>query len=143
MSALVAAICLVVATSAAHVSGLYILNRRLNKIGAQDLSGRGARFFLQVVLLVTLAIVMLHMVEVWIWALFYRAAVSIEDWPTAVYLSLGYYSTVGADLVLPREWRMLGGVEAMLGALMFGLSTAYLFAVVSEIYRRRPPGQRP
>ena len=95
------------------------------------------------VLLVTLAIVLLHMVEIWIWAIFYRAAIGIEDWSTAVHLSLGYYSTVGAELVLPRAWRMLGGVEAMLGALMFGLSTAYLFAVVSEINRRRPPAQSP
>jgi voltage-gated potassium channel len=142
MSALVAAVCLVLATAAVHVSGLYILLRRLYEIGAQDLTRRGPLFFLQVVLLLTLSVVMLHMIEVWIWAAFYRAAVGL-DWPTAVYFSLGCYSTVGAErIVLPREWRLLGGVEGMLGALMFGLSTAFLFAVVNEIHGRRRESAR-
>jgi voltage-gated potassium channel len=136
MSALVAAVSLVLATAAVHVSGLYFLLRRLSAIGAQDLVRRGALFLLRVVLLLTLAIVMLHMIEVWIWAAFYRAAVGL-DWPTAVHFSLGCYSTVGGErIVLPPQWRLLGGVEGMLGALMFGLSTAFLFAVFNEIHRR-------
>jgi voltage-gated potassium channel len=143
MSALLAAVCLVLATAAVHVSGLYILLRRLYEIGAEDLTRRGPLFFLQVLLLLTLSVVMLHMIEVWIWAAFYRAAVGFDDWPTAVYFSLGCYSTVGTEpVLLPREWRLLGGMEAMLGALMFGLSTAFLFAVVHEIHTRRRESAR-
>ena len=137
MSALVAAVCLVLATVAAHVSGLYMLTWRLHQIEARDLASRGRPFFFGVVVLLTLYIVMLHMVEVWIWAAFYRVAVGFADWPTAVFFSLGAYSTVGADqVVLSRDWRMLEGVEAIAAALMFGVSTAYMFGVIHEIYRR-------
>ena len=59
-----------------------------------------------------------------------------HDWPAAMYFSLGCYSTAGGDqVVLPREWKLLEGVEAMLGALMFGVSTAFLFGVITEIHR--------
>ena len=36
------------------------------------------------------------------------------------------------DLVLPKEWRMLGPIEGFTGILMFGLSTAFFFIVVSK-----------
>ena len=36
------------------------------------------------------------------------------------------------DLVLPREWRMFGPIEGFTGILMFGLSTAFFFIVVSK-----------
>jgi voltage-gated potassium channel len=137
MSALIAAVCLVVATVAVHVSGIYILIRRLHDIGAQDFIKRGGAFVLGALLLLTLSVMALHMIEVWMWAAFYRVAVSLGDWQTAVYFSLGCYSTVGAEsVVLPREWRLLEGVEAMVGALMFGMSAAFLFAVVNQIHRR-------
>ena len=97
MSALVAAVCLVMATVAAHVAGLSMLARRLHRIEARDLTSRGRPFFLWVVVSVTLCIVVLHMIEVWIWAAFYLVFVGFADWPTAVHFSLAAYSTVGAD----------------------------------------------
>ena len=136
MSALVAAVCLVLATVAAHVAGLSMLTRPLHRIEARDLTSRGRPFFLWVVVSVTLYIVVLHMIEVWIWAAFYLVFVGFADWPTAVHFSLAAYSTVGADQVLSRDWRMLEGVEAITAALMFGVSTAFMFGVINEIYRR-------
>ena len=137
MSALVAAVCLVLATVAVHVSGLYFATLRLHEMGANEFTNRRRVFFVWVVVLLTLYIVTLHMVEVSMWAAFYRAVAGLDDWPTAMYFSLGAYSTVGADqVVLAREWRVLKGVEAILGALMFGLSAAFLFGVTAEMDRR-------
>ena len=138
MTALVAALGLILVTVAVHVSGLYVLTLRLLKIGDRGLSKRGSPYLLCLVVSLTLFIVMLHMFEVWIWAAFYLAAAGFDDWQTAVYFSLGSYSTVGSDqVVLSREWRVLGPVEGILGTLMFGLSAAFLFAVLIEMHRRR------
>ena len=137
MPAIVAGVSLVLATVAVHVCGLSILVRCLTLIVPRDVTRGGRPLILQIVLAVTLSVVVLHLIEVAIWAAFYRAAAGFDDWPTAVYFSLGAYSTVGAEsVVLPREWRVLKGVEAMVGALMYGLSTAFLFAVVNEIHHR-------
>lgn len=137
MSTLVAAIVLVLATVAVHVSGLYVVTLDSFDIGGRHFSRRGRPLFLRIVLLLALYIVTLHMTEVWIWAAFYRIAAGFDDWSTAVYFSLGCYSTVGTgDVHLPREWRVLEGLEAILAALMFGLSTAFLFAVIADLRRR-------
>ena len=88
-SALVAAVCLVLATVAAHVSGLYMLTWRLHQIEALDLTNRSRPFFFWLVVLLTLYIVTLHLIEVWIWAAFYRVAVGFADWPTAVFFCWG------------------------------------------------------
>ena len=137
MSALVAAVCLVLATIAAHLSGLCLLTWRLHQIEGRDLASRGRPFFLWVALVLIFYIVTLHIIEVWIWAAFYRVAAGFADWPTAVYFSLGSYTTVGADqVVLSRDWRMLEGAEAIAAALMFGVSTAFIYAVMNEMHRR-------
>jgi hypothetical protein len=38
------------------------------------------------------------------------------------------------DLVLPKQWRLVGGVEALTGILMCGLSTGLFFAVFTKIF---------
>jgi hypothetical protein len=72
-----------------HVSVLYFVTLRLHTIGANEFANRRGAFFVWVVVLLTLYIVTLHMVEVSMWAAFYRAAVGLDDWPTAMYFSLG------------------------------------------------------
>lgn len=59
----------------------------------------------------------------------------MPDLATASYFSAVTYTTTGyGDLVLPAEWRLVGGVEALTGILMCGLSTGMFFAVFSEIF---------
>jgi len=36
--------------------------------------------------------------------------------------------------VLPHEWRLLSGVEALTGILMCGWSTGFFFAVVTRMF---------
>jgi len=128
---------LVFATIAVHLSGIYILIRQLYAIGPGDFTRRGVPFLLRVVMLLNLYIVALHMIEVCTWAAFYRAAAGFGDWATAVYFSLGCYSSVGGDrIVLPREWRLMERAEEISGTLMFGVSTGLIFGVTQEIHRR-------
>jgi hypothetical protein len=44
-------------------------------------------------------------------------------------------STRGASgLVLESHWRMMGALEAMDGMLLFGISTAYIFAMMQAYW---------
>ena len=54
---MLAAVCLVLATVAVHVAGLYLVTLRLFEIRARDISNRGRLFLLELVVLLTLYIV--------------------------------------------------------------------------------------
>ena len=83
-------------------------------------------------------IVLLHLVETLIWAAFYDLWSLFGDFETSWYFSLGSYTTIGyGDVVLPARWRMLGGLEGITGVLLCGLSTAFLFAIVNEMFASR------
>jgi hypothetical protein len=53
----------------------------------------------------------------------------------------GSYTTSGSDIVLPARWKLLGPLEAVCGMLMFGLSTAFIFAVIQRLIHARFEGE--
>jgi hypothetical protein len=84
-------------------------------------------------------IIVLHVLSTSIWAGFYRALGLFPNFETALYFSIGSYTTIGyGDVVLPERWRLLGGVEGLNGVLLCGISTAFIFVIVNAIvqYRR-------
>lgn len=82
--------------------------------------------------------ILLHLAEILLWALFYTWQGAMPDVQSAFYFSTVTYTTTGyGDLVLPEEWRISGGVEALTGILMCGLSTGFFFAVVSRMLEVR------
>jgi len=84
------------------------------------------------------AIIILHMIEIAIWAAFYFGNSLFSDFETALYFSTTSYTTIGfGDVVLPRAWRMLGGIEGVTGVLLCGLSTAFVFAIVNAMFQMR------
>ena len=83
-------------------------------------------------------ILLLHLTEALVWALFYTWGGFFPNFETALYFSLKTYSTVGyGDVLLPKNLRLVGTIEAILGVLQCGLSTAFLFAVVNALFRFR------
>ena len=87
--------------------------------------------------------VMLHLAEISLWAVFYVWRDAMPDLPAALYFSAVTYTTTGyGDLVLDEGWRLLGAVEALTGILMCGWSTAFFFAVVNRVYEVAPEPAR-
>jgi hypothetical protein len=78
-----------------------------------------------------------HLAEIGLWALTLDATGAVPDIAAAVYSSAGSYTTSGSDIVLPPEWRLLGPFAAVDGMLMFGVSTAFIFAVVNRLIHAR------
>lgn len=89
--------------------------------------------------LVAIWIVLLHLAEICLWAIAYLWTGAMPDLQTALYFSAVTYTTTGyGDLVLPQEWRLYGGVEALTGILLCGWSTGFFFAIVSRLYGLQP-----
>jgi hypothetical protein len=88
--------------------------------------------------------VLFHLIEITAWALLYFWTDAMADLPSALYFSAVTYTTTGyGDLTLPREWRLLGGVEALTGILMCGWSTGFFFAVASRMYETQTKSAKP
>jgi hypothetical protein len=88
-----------------------------------------------VVMLVLLAA---HLIEVAVWAVLFIVCGEFADFGTAYYHSAVNYTTLGyGDLIMSPAWRLLGPLEAANGMLMFGVSTAILFAVIQRVILAR------
>jgi hypothetical protein len=87
--------------------------------------------------LVSLLLV-LHLVEISVWAAAFTAASVLPDFETSLYYSLKSYTTVGyGDVLPPNSWRLVGPFEAAVGILMLGWSTGIIVAAVQRIYGNR------
>ena len=74
-----------------------------------------------------------HLGEIALWAFVLDITGAVADISAAIYSSAGSYTTSGADIVLPPQWKLLGPLEAVAGMLMFGVSTALIFAVLQRL----------
>jgi hypothetical protein len=86
-------------------------------------------------------LLMLHIIEVAVWAIAFALLSVLPDFETSLYFSLTSYTTVGyGDVFLSREWRLLGPIEAVVGVLMLGLSTSFFVATLqrSHFARHQP-----
>jgi len=133
---LLAAWCLLALTVMIHAAGLAaVLRRSLGSPAPLD-----TRFWPVTWLLVRVAwvLILLHLAEIAVWTLFYWWQQCLPDVESSFYFSGVTYTTVGyGDLVLPKEWRLLGPVEGLTGILMCGLSTGFFFAIVSKVFAAR------
>ena len=86
---------------------------------------------------VVYGLLVLHLLQIVVWATCYLWFDCFHDFETAFYYSATSYSTVGyGDVIPPGNWRILGSVEAVTGVLMFGWSTGVLFSVVNHLQAR-------
>jgi hypothetical protein len=91
-----------------------------------------------VMMIVTLIIAVAHLVQIAVWSVIFLICGEMSTLEQAVYFSAVNYTSLGyGDIVLSERWRLLGPLEAMNGLLLFGLSTAIMFAVLSRLVANR------
>ena len=129
----IVAVCVVI-----HITGMaslmgYLLRRR------EKLQQKLTLFSTSRILILVFAIViLLHLLETSIWAGFYYSRNLFADFETSLYFSLKTYTTIGyGDILLPKGWRLLGGVEGLSGVLLCGVSTAFIFAILNALFQIR------
>jgi Ion channel len=121
-----------------HCTGMILLftplvNRR------QAIEQRAGTVYTILLLIRVFAVLLLlHLVETCIWAVFYSWRGLFGNYETSLYFSLGTYASIGyGDVVLPEKWRLLGALEGISGVLLCGLSAAFLFKVVNALFQFR------
>jgi len=127
---------LIVLTVIIHVAGLGVIKQR-----AFSLSGRTARRHyhktasMVIIGAATLSATFLHAIEAFLWAGAYVLLSALPDWRTAMLYSLNAMTSYGhTNLGLVDRWHLMGAVEALNGWLLFGLTTAFLFAVIDRVW---------
>ena len=93
----------------------------------------GVRIWVNMTFIVGATLLARHLVEIALWAFALDICGAVADISAAIYSSAGSYTTVGSDIVLPLGWKLLGPFEAVSGMLMFGLTTAFIFAVIQRL----------
>ena len=79
----------------------------------------------------------LYVLEVLVWAGAYVALGAIGSLEEALYFSIVSFTTVGyGDVVLARDWRILGASEAAVGILIFGWSVALLIVLIERTMKQ-------
>jgi hypothetical protein len=79
-----------------------------------------------------------HLIEIALWAVLLELCGEFPQFGTAFYHSAGNYTSLGyGDLLMSPSWRLLGPLEAANGMLMFGVSTALIFAVIQWLIQAR------
>ena len=74
-----------------------------------------------------------HIAEVFVWSLAYMMVGLAPAGSDLVYFAFVNYTTLGYGDVVPIErWQLLGPMTAMNGVLLFGWSTAVIFAVLRK-----------
>jgi hypothetical protein len=130
---LIVAVCVLV-----HVAGiLLIAELLLNRRGY--LEQKHARTYHAIVMILVFSgILTLHITETIVWAGFYYANALFSDFETSIYFSMTSYTTIGyGDVLLPRNWRLLGVIQGVTGVLLCGISTAFFFAVMTAMFQIR------
>ena len=131
---------LVAITVVIHASGLGVVLSHVLHSPART----NTRFWPITWLLIRVAwlLIVIHLFAIALWALFFWLAKCLPDFESSFYFSAVTYATIGyGDLVLPKEWRMLGPIEGFTGILMFGLSTAFFFIIVNKSVLQRTDGR--
>lgn len=109
--------------------------RRERRLGRAGASFRGD--FVVVALVILFALVA-HLIEIALWAVVFVICREFHDFGTAYYHSAVNYTTLGyGDLIMSPKWRLLGPLEAANGIMMFGVSTAMIFALIIRLTEAR------
>jgi len=125
-------------TVAIHALGTSIWVRRIARefLGNRNWGGHRAML---VLINTALVVLVLHTIEIVLWAAAYRVLLPAADFASfeeAVYFSFVTFTTLGyGDITLGTGWRLLSGIEALNGILLVGWTTAMIFSVVQNIWR--------
>jgi Ion channel len=91
-----------------------------------------------IMMIVSLVTAAAHLVEIALWATVLLMCGEVAGFPQAFYCSAQNYTALGyGDIHFSERWQLLGPLEAVNGLLLFGLSTAIMFSVLSNLIAKR------
>jgi len=125
---------LIMLTVVIHVAGLGSIKHEAFSVSRRTIRLHNT-LALVIIGAVTLSATALHAVEACIWAGAYVLLSALPDFKSAMLYSLNAVTSYGhTDLQLAVHWHLMGALEALNGWLLFGLTTAFLFAVIDKLW---------
>jgi hypothetical protein len=130
-----AAVVCTIVIHALPLSGTVRFIRREKKLGHLGLNFRKD---MGVVIRIILYAFIAHLIEMALWAAVFLLCGEFSDFATAYYHSAVNYTSLGyGDIIMSPTWRMLAPLETADGMLLFGVSTAMIFAVIQRLVEAR------
>ena len=81
-----------------------------------------------------LLLFVLHFFEIFVFAAFYRWVGAMRTMEEALFYSASSYATLGAPGAnFNEEWRLVGSLEALIGFVLIGWSTAFMVRTLRKI----------
>lgn len=132
IGAVMIAVCVII-----HGMGLFTIQRiisgermtqRMEKLRPLSVTGSGFT------LVAVFAIIVIHFVEIWLFAFLYDYLGALHTFSESLYFSTISYATIGySDASIHDEWRMVAALEGMLGIILLGWSTAFFVRILGRL----------
>lgn len=125
---------LVIICTMIHGVGLagisHLLNLKAERLEEHDFDVRAV----MLTCAMALSLFLLHMVEIAVFAGFYLAVGALGSFQEALHFSASTYATLGRTAeYFPADWALMGAIEALIGFLLIGWSTAFIVRNVSKL----------
>ena len=122
----------------AYSAAMQLIVRVMVKLIRSDSGALGFWKGTAVMALITAIIATAHLTQIALWAAAFLLGGQVSTFEKAFCLSAQNFTSFGyGDVVLSERWRLLSPLEATNGLLFFGLSTAVLFAIMSQMIGNR------
>jgi voltage-gated potassium channel Kch len=124
-------LCLLIQTASAFWSVRHYV-RRTDRLG-----GRGGFLTSTRPLLSAMIIMMIgNFAQILLWGGLFVVLNEFTNYHVAVYHSAVNFASLGyGDIVMSEKWKMLGALEAVVGVLMLGMTSAALMAILSQLIK--------
>jgi hypothetical protein len=125
-------ILLVAVTMVMHGVGMLFTVQVCNRF--KQRFDRAETFFggLGTVILGSWLIILIHLIEVAVWAWFFLWKGAMPNPTASYYFALMDYTTLGSNRSLPPNWHLMAGLIAMTGLLTFAWSTGILVTLAQD-----------
>jgi hypothetical protein len=134
---LLAATLLIILVTLIHGTGV-VITTKLFKEESRHLRGRKLAFReFRLMVPMALCLFALHVVEIYVFALFYLAFAHAGPFANALYVSAAAYTTLGVAEGALVEWKLVGASEALAGFLLIGWSAAVFVTDMERILRKK------
>ena len=126
---------LILLTVVIHVFGLALINDGVIQVLRRTAERRSFTFRFAIVMPVAVLLATApHAIE----AAAFRFLGAVPDAKSPMLYPLNAMTTYGHESVsLEQHYQMMGALEALNGMLLFGLTTAFLFAMIQEVWQSR------
>jgi hypothetical protein len=135
---------LIALTMAIHGTGLVWVAVVLEVLLGRLTAGHAMMKIIVLIGTVGLLLAALHVFEAGLWALAYWWVGAVGSPADALLYSVDTISTRGGSgLTIGSPWQLMGALEAVDGMLLFGISTAFIFAFIQRYWVTMNPRGQP